>query len=345
MLKSSRNHPPSYCDQELNPYHSDQNDEKSESALSIRDTSDKKMHILPTSPNKKVINIINGYNGSTMIHLADDSMMIYGYNAHGQLGLNHFDYVNHTEIPKWCKSMKIKQIFSGISSKHSFLITNDNKLYAVGNNLFHQFGTKTEANTLSTWTEITDSFPSNVENIKSIATSSKFTTFLMNNGEIYQTMYQYPYIELIQSDVKFKKIASGKSHVLLISQYDDLYAFGLNNYGQIGINGIDQSKLPLKVTLFDKMAIKIDVIACGQDHSVVLTKQNKVCLFFFIFLFFYFLLNNHSTMFLLYLLKKRCIVLVVMIFIRLEMVQMIQILLIYHKIMINYNIFIKELLI
>ena len=88
--------------------------------------------------------------------------------------------------------MKIKQIFSGISSKHSLLITNDNKLYGVGNNLFHQFGIETNANTLSSWTEITDSFPSNVENIKSIATSSQFTTFLMQNGEIYQTINEEP---------------------------------------------------------------------------------------------------------------------------------------------------------
>ena len=52
------------------------------------------MHVLPTSESKKVVDIINGYNGATIIILADDTMMIYGYNAHGQLGLNHFDYVN-----------------------------------------------------------------------------------------------------------------------------------------------------------------------------------------------------------------------------------------------------------
>lgn len=273
--KKSNSNPPSRL---YSPHPLYDHDEKESEILSIRDTADAKVHILPSSESKKVNEIICGYNGTTYIILADGTFMIYGYNAHGALGLGHFDYISHTEIPKWCKTLKIKQIFTGISSKHSLAITRDNKLYGVGNNCHNQFGAITNANTLSQWTEITQSFPENIENIKCIATGHHHTTFLTKNGKIYQTMDEYPYIELIEcGDIKFKDIKCGKCHILAISENDELYGFGENQYGQLGLSGTNHIKLPLKIPFFDQMAIKIKQIACGQDHSLILTKQNKVC--------------------------------------------------------------------
>ena len=51
------------------------------------------------------------------------------------------------------------------------------------------------------------------------------------------------------------------------------YTIGSNNYGQLGLTGVaDTFKTPLKVTFFDQTT-QIDKIACGQDHSMVLTQK------------------------------------------------------------------------
>eukprot|EP01084_Bolivina_argentea_P199861 341881_1 len=196
------------------------------SLIYLLDSNNGKVHTLK----EEISNIITGYNGSTYIIMKDNTFMVYGYNAHGQLGLNHFDYVG--ELTK-CKQFKTRNIFSSISSKHSFCITQKNIIYAVGNNLNNQFGIQNKTiNTLNKWNKINpfSSFSLNIK-IKSISTSWEYTLFLTQNGEIYETNNKN--IKLIKiknknkkniNYIKFQSIACGKYHSFTICEHNNIYS-------------------------------------------------------------------------------------------------------------------------
>jgi hypothetical protein len=74
---------------------------------------------------------------------------------------------------------------------------------------------------------------------------------------------------------KIKKICSGNSHCLILFNDGELFGFGENICGQLGLpiqkigNFISEIK-SLKFTLPDKKDIKIIDIACGDLYSLVL---------------------------------------------------------------------------
>jgi len=243
-----------------NKYEQELNDE-----LFISDSNREKFHTLPNSAEKRIIKIELSLNGSTYILLSDGTVFISGHNAHGQLGVGHFDYVYHPQIPKWCQTYKICNIFTGASSKHSLFLTPDGRLFAVGNNAQKQFGMKTVANTLSTWTEITTAIPPKLS-VKQIATSSDHTLFLMTNGAIYQTQSKLPYIRCISPNtVTFQDIKCGKSHLLALTDDGCVYSCGLNNNQALS-----------KMDYFSRRSIRVRAIECGEDHCMVLTATNHV---------------------------------------------------------------------
>lgn len=65
-------------------------------------------------------------------------------------------------------------------------------------------------------------------------------------------------------------IAAGESHSLALTQLGDVYAWGFNNYGQLGNNGLSaqQTAIPEKVSLAP--GISIVSIAAGNYHSLAL---------------------------------------------------------------------------
>ena len=55
---------------------------------------------------------------------------------------------------------------------------------------------------------------------------------------------------------------------------DEIYSFGWNDYGQLGIgNEINQSK-PQLISFFKNT--KINFISCGNNHSIVSTGKIKL---------------------------------------------------------------------
>ena len=71
-------------------------------------------------------------------------------------------------------------------------------------------------------------------------------------------------------------IAAGPDHVLAVDKNGQIYAWGMNNYGQLGISAYkyDSASLPVLVkALSNVFAVKV---AAGADYSVVLTDDGYV---------------------------------------------------------------------
>ncbi|KAG2388666.1 hypothetical protein C9374_000105 [Naegleria lovaniensis] len=78
----------------------------------------------------------------------------------------------------------------------------------------------------------------------------------------------------ILKDIKL--VASGRSHLLLVTQSNKLFGLGFNNYAQIGLPEHEQYVTRLReIPLPDKVS-SIDHVAAGWFHSLVVVDKNKV---------------------------------------------------------------------
>ncbi len=126
--------------------------QRMESQLIVRNTNGTPLLTLAPSEDNAIAGIVCGYNGSTYILLRDGTLTVHGYNAHGALGLGHFDFVDRPQISRLTHRHKVHRIRTSLSSKHALLVTTHGELYAAGCNLRHQFGRATKHNAVSRWT-------------------------------------------------------------------------------------------------------------------------------------------------------------------------------------------------
>lgn len=74
--------------------------------------------------------------------------------------------------------------------------------------------------------------------------------------------------------VKIIKIATGEAHALALSDKNELFSWGSNNYGQLGHGSRDTETIPKRVdTLLDCV---IKDVACGANHSLVLSQDGEL---------------------------------------------------------------------
>ena len=84
-----------------------------------------------------------------------------------------------------------------------------------------------------------------------------------------------PPAKLDLGGLKIVKIATGLQHTLLLSKTGEVFAFGSNNNGQLGLLDFHPRGVPTQV----KLPIKATSIACGSYHSVVLAEDGRVFTF------------------------------------------------------------------
>lgn len=102
---------------------------------------------------------------------------------------------------------------------------------------------------------------------------------------------------IFKEAIKIILVACGGEHTLALSSRNELFSWGLNIYGQLGLNSqTNENRLvPTKVTLFREFEYtedtkeiikenlfnmlekeKIEEIAAGSHHSMILTSANKI---------------------------------------------------------------------
>lgn len=66
--------------------------------------------------------------------------------------------------------------------------------------------------------------------------------------------------------VKFEKIFSGKYHSFILDEQKRVWAFGLNQWGQLGVGDDQDYNTPTLVK--DLIGIPIEQVACGKFHTL-----------------------------------------------------------------------------
>ncbi|KYQ88989.1 regulator of chromosome condensation domain-containing protein [Tieghemostelium lacteum] len=88
-------------------------------------------------------------------------------------------------------------------------------------------------------------------------------------------------IEDLSGGQRIKALACGYAHTLILKFSGDLYAFGFNEYGQLGLGNFQSTSLPTRMDTSEIVSgihqgSKINQIGCGYAHSVLCTDMGDV---------------------------------------------------------------------
>lgn len=222
----------------------------------VADTSN-----LTQKPFEKIIQISAGDDHSLALD-ADGEVFALGRNCRGQLGLGTNKYVY---TPTLISGVTGIIAISG-GSRHSLLLNDRGYVYAFGCNSFGQLGIGTN----------------NDKNIPVVI--NKFTN---NEMKFKKTVFDDDYFtdEIIATDEKIiltrvVQISAGSFHSLILVCSGEVYSFGMNRMGELGLGDYINRNIP---TLIRGLNDKPYNIAAGGEHSLILVydKMNRQKLYVF----------------------------------------------------------------
>ncbi|CAK74586.1 unnamed protein product (macronuclear) [Paramecium tetraurelia] len=78
------------------------------------------------------------------------------------------------------------------------------------------------------------------------------------------------------SGLFFNEIAAGAYHSLALAKNNQVYGWGVNNRGQLGIGNKENQLLPKQLTFFDRKKIQCQYLYCGDQHSACITTNKEL---------------------------------------------------------------------
>ncbi|XP_055608814.1 probable E3 ubiquitin-protein ligase HERC4 isoform X2 [Uranotaenia lowii] len=217
-------------------------------------------------------------------------MVIYcwGSTVHGELGLGGIEeeQVMTPREMEWTHSGNLRQAVCG--GTHTLLLTQDGKLFSCGNNDHGQLG------------HDTDSLPNkrpqllnSLENyiVTQITCGTSHSIALTNWGQLFSwgsnalgqlghdsndlSNQRVPRMIKAIATKTIVQVASGHFHCLALTNSGELFAWGANAYGQLGL-GYSNEKVPMPTLIKSLAGIPIAFIACGGNHSFAVSKSGAI---------------------------------------------------------------------
>jgi hypothetical protein len=167
----------------------------------------------------------------------------------------------------------IKAFSSGY--EHIIFLTESGKIYSLGNNKYGQLGLPL-SKIYYLFQEI------NIDDVLLIKCGSfhtiintKIGLYSFGNNLFGQLGIKEKYLSYVYTPTKIninfeiKDISCGDYHTILLTNKGDIYGFGSNKYGQLGIDNYDDDIIyPMKLNLTNVLSI-----CCGDNHSMINTKD------------------------------------------------------------------------
>ncbi|KAK5576748.1 hypothetical protein RB653_007892 [Dictyostelium firmibasis] len=208
--------------------------------------------------NKGIIKVVSGWGHSLALSKFGE-LYSWGFSNDSQTG-HGFLIDKPIKVPKLISSdFKFKNVFSG--SDFVIALTDKGELVSFGSNEFGQLGNGTQIN---------QEFPT-----------------IIKSGFNYNHDKFNKIIESAAEGGRFdKRISCGFSHCLILNDSGELFTFGWNGNGQLGIGNSSSSSnssritnqtIPIKLDssrLFD--GEKIEMVSAGRNHSVALTQSGRL---------------------------------------------------------------------
>lgn len=259
-----------------------------------------------TVPSKEESNNNNNNNikfslgGSfTLALYNNEKIFVWGNNRFGQLGIGYKnDYIKPQEITsQFALNYDEKITCITASFRSSYLLTNQGRLFAWGNNEYGQLADKTLINCVKPM-DITSRFKLyNDEKIIKISAGGFHALLLTNQGRIfawgnnqYGQLGDGTYINKskpvnitpncnLHYNEEIDNIYTGLGHSLFITSLGRVFSWGNNKYGQLGVVNSTKENTPIDITrnfMLISNNEKIKTIASGALHTIFITDLGRI---------------------------------------------------------------------
>ncbi|XP_030385071.1 probable E3 ubiquitin-protein ligase HERC4 isoform X2 [Scaptodrosophila lebanonensis] len=210
----------------------------------------------------------------------------WGNTAHGQLGLGGIE-AEQILIPSlipWKPDAAVQQVACG--HRHTLFLTANGKVYACGNNDHSQLGHDRPTKRPLLIPELEDYV------VTQIACGSRHSMALTEWGQVLswgdndcgqlgqatdQEIIELPKIVRYLVSKTVVQIACGNNHSLALTCCGELYSWGSNIYGQLGVKSpqeLTHCNYPMRLTTL--LGIPLAAVACGGNHSFLISKSSAV---------------------------------------------------------------------
>ena len=238
-----------------------------------------------TLSGKQVRDICIGY-AHYVVRTKSGQCFAWGGNKYGQLGIGTFSNQCTPQLIAGLTHKKVVQICCGYD--HSMALTSDTELFAWGRNTFGQLGDGTyRCSVLPIKIYIDKVISINSGRLHSLALNDAGQVYVWGMNEDGQLGRHY------NCDIRdgrdkamcntpslvnglncvIKKAVCGRDHTLLLTEDGHVYAFGRNDYGQVG-NGSTISQFK-PVCLNIRIKFKDIISENGNNLSLAISEDNQ----------------------------------------------------------------------
>jgi alpha-tubulin suppressor-like RCC1 family protein len=230
----------------------------------------------------------NKYN--VLIVTKDDKTFAFGENSSNRLGFGHDKVVNEIQIVKELRDQQIIDFANG--DCHCIARNSSGKVYCWGFNLWGLLGIGSQDE--SYHKPILNQYLNN-EFVIDISCGAYHSLVLTNCGEVYAWGSNYcgeigngcndnqsiPIKVKGFNNEKVVMISCGYYHSMALTKYGNVYSWGDNRFGQLGIGNTVDSNEPKFIAVIDenKCNVFIEKISCGFAHSLLLSSDGNIYTF------------------------------------------------------------------
>nr|XP_018911277.1 PREDICTED: probable E3 ubiquitin-protein ligase HERC4 isoform X2 [Bemisia tabaci] len=241
----------------------------------------------PTGTHPQDVDIVDSEECLTLKYSppAVDTIMMYcwGNTSNGELGLGGIEEDN-VLVPTqsdFKEARYIKQVACGRT--HTLVLTNSGQVYSCGNNDHNQLG----HSNIQTRFQLVNGLDYNV--ITTIACGECHSVAVNEWGQLYAwgsgqfgqlgndvDTQEKPKIVKSLATHFIVQVCCGYRHCLALNNRGELYSWGSNQYGQLGLNLSTTESIRTPNLVESLKGVPIAFIACGGFHSFAITKSNAV---------------------------------------------------------------------
>ncbi|MDK2899024.1 MAG: hypothetical protein PWQ10_211 [Patescibacteria group bacterium] len=237
----------------------------------------------------KSISVGGGY---TCAIASNDQAYCWGNNGYGKLG-NNSTLNSYVPVPVYVSgvlnTLAIKSITSGYS--HTCAIASNDQAYCWGRNNYGQFGNNSTADSSVPIAVAVSGVLSGLT-VKSIIAGTQSTCAIASNDQAYCWGYN-TYGQLgdnsttnssvpvavttsgVLSGLTIKSIDTGDGHTCAIASNNQAYCWGIGNAGQLGINSLANSYVPVAVNDGVMNSISTSTITAGTAYNTCAIASNN----------------------------------------------------------------------
>ncbi|XP_011864274.1 PREDICTED: Williams-Beuren syndrome chromosomal region 16 protein homolog [Vollenhovia emeryi] len=241
------------------------------------------VHCIPDVKKSKIIAVTAGQDHSILL-TETGQVYTFGWSADGQTGLSHYQNEYRPSLVKG--DLAGQRIIKVACAADCVLALSDKgKVYGWGNSEYGQLPARGDTYQINVATELDTQ---ELGHITDIAAGGSFCMVLNNDGNVYVWGYGIlglgPQVQKVlkptmipptlfgnniyNRDIKVTNIYCGIGQLAALTNSGDLYMWGCNKFGSLGLGHTKDQFFPLRVAV----GAQVRKIACGVDHTVTLCK-------------------------------------------------------------------------